>query len=319
MRRSYFMKRCPVLLLTAVVMFFLNGCVWMNGNTENAELAQLGLKVSEKDPWLYSHSLRGTLKLVPRRRHCYINGMLFYLPHVVTVDEKGRCQVSALSIEKVIKPLFAEHSASLPLIRQVILDPGHGNENSGAVGVHYKEKDLNLALSKEIANSLEKRGIKVRFTRTDDTFLTLEERGIFARPENGDLFLSIHHNASANKNASGVETYIATPCGSASTNDPATSIHKTAVPGNLHDAVNIRLAAAIQKNMVRKAERRDRGVRFARFRVLVLSQLPGALIEAGFVSTPSEELLCGKSSEQRKIAEAIAEAVVEYNSNALSK
>lgn len=318
MRRRHFMKRSPVLLLTAVVMLFC-GCVWMNKNTENLELAQLGLKVSAKDPCLYSHSLRGTLKLVPRRRYCYINGMLFYLPHAVTVDENGRCQVSALGIEKVIKPLFTEQSASFPLIRQVILDPGHGDENFGAVGIHHKEKDLNLALSKEIANALEKRGIKVRFTRTDDTFWTLEERGNFARPENGDLFLSIHHNASQNKNASGVETYIATPCGSASTNDPAIQVHKTAVPGNLHDAVNIRLAAAIQKNMVQKAERRDRGVRFARFRVLVISQLPGALIEAGFVSTPSEELLCGKAVEQRKIAEAIAEAVVEYNSNILSK
>lgn len=281
------------------------------------ELRQLGLEVSDSDAGLYRHPRLGTLKLVPRRRYCYINGMQFFLPHAVTVDENGRYQVSELGIEKVIKPLFTECPAAFPLIRQVILDPGHGDQNFGAVGACYKEKDLNLALSEEIAKSLEKRGIKVRFTRKDDTFLTLEERGNYACPENGDLFLSIHHNASQNKKSSGTETYIVTPCGSASTNDPSTRIHKTTVPGNLHDAVNIRLAAAIQKNMVKQTGRCDRGVRFARFRVLVLSRLPGALIEAGFVSNPSEELLCGKSGEQRKIAEAIAEAVVEYNSSVL--
>ena len=132
---------------------------------------------------------------------------------------------------------------------------------------------------------------------------------------NGDLFLSIHHNAAANKNSNGVETYIVTPGGAASSNDKEEQIHKKSVSANCYDTVNIRLAALIQQNMVRKTAAADRGVRFARFRVLALSQLPGALIEAGFVSHPAEELQCGSAQRQRKIAEAIADAVTRLNSN----
>ena len=300
-------------LLAAPVLFFVCGCRMFDEKIQPPGFAQLGLTESAEDNCLFRHSSGGTLKLVPRKRHCFINGRMFYLPHAVTQDDNGKCRVSDLGIEKVIAPLFTGASFPRRIIRTVILDPGHGGDNSGAVGVKYKEKDLNLSLAREIASSLRKRGFKVRFTREDDRFLTLEERGNFACKENGDVFLSIHHNA-GRVAAKGIETYIVTPCNAASTNDRETQVHKTIVPGNSCDAQNIHLGALLQENMVKNSSRQNRGLRFARFRVLVLSRIPAALIEAGFVSNPQEEQECGLIANQRKIAEGIAEAISQFNS-----
>lgn len=299
--------------LPALLLFFCGGCSLFRGETASPELAGMGFRALSGSPGVFVHPA-GVLKLTPGKRTCLINGMQFFLPHAVQLDERGRYCVTALSIAKVIQPLFSGQPITCP-VRTVIIDPGHGGDDLGAKGLKFKEKELNLALAKAVAEALKKRGFNVRMTRMNDKFLTLDQRGKLAHKGNGDLFLSIHHNAAANKNSNGVETYIVTPGGAASSNDKEEQIHKKSVSANCYDTVNIRLAALIQQNMVRKTAAADRGVRFARFRVLALSQLPGALIEAGFVSHPAEELQCGSAQRQRKIAEAIADAVTRLNSN----
>lgn len=298
------MKR---LLFPALLLVFSGGCFFFKGNMASPELAEMGFRAASGDPCTLIHP-QGVLKLVPGKRTCFINGMQFFLPHAVQSDADGRCLISPLSMEKVIRPLFCNIAPQYQ-VKTVILDPGHGLKDFGARGLKHNEKDLNLALAKEIAAALQKRGMKVYMTRSEDTFLTLDERGKLANKSNGDLFLSIHHNASVKKESAGVETYIVTPGGSASSNDTEEQIHKKSVPANQFDALNIRLAAQIQRNMAKNSGRVDRGVRFARFRVLALSQLPGALIEAGFVSNADEELRCADPAGQRKIADAIADAV----------
>ena len=299
-------------LFTAALCLFFCGCRTMDDKIKTPSFSEMDFKVekSGKKFQLFRHRSGKTLKLFSGKRYCSINGKLYFLPHPVSAD--GKYQVSQLCVEKVIYPLFEEKFSPRSTIKTVILDPGHGGDNSGAVGVKYKEKDLNLSLAREIASSLKKRGFKVRFTREDDRFLTLEERGNFARKENGDVFLSIHHNA-GRTGANGIETYIVTPCNAASTNDRETQLHKTVVPGNSCDAQNIHLGALLQENMVKAASRQNRGLRFARFRVLVLSEIPAALIEAGFVSNPQEEQACGLIANQRKIAEGIADSLEQYN------
>ncbi len=299
-------------LFTAALCLFFCGCRTMDEQISPSSFAEMDFKVekSGKNFRLFRHRSGKTLKLFSGKRYCSIDGKLYFLPHSVSAD--GKYQVSQLCVDKVIHPLFEGVSCPRPVIETVILDPGHGGDNSGAVGVKYKEKDLNLSLAREIASALKKRGFKVRFTREDDRFLTLEERGNFARKENGDVFLSIHHNAGRTA-AKGIETYIVTPRNAASTNDRETQLHKTIVPGNSCDAQNIHLGAFLQENMVKRTFRQNRGLRFARFRVLVLSEIPAALIEAGFVSNPQEELECGLIANQRKIAEAVADSLEQYN------
>ena len=302
-------------LFSAAVLLFFSGCRMFEEKTEPPSFSGMDFKLIEqgKNTRLFRHSSGKTLKLFQGKRHCLIDGGLFFLPHAVTLDPNGKYQISPSGMEKVIYPLFGEKFSPRHEIKTVILDPGHGGDNFGAVGAKYKEKDLNLSLAREIASSLRKRGFKVRFTREDDRFLTLEERGNFACKENGDVFLSIHHNA-GRVAAKGIETYIVTPCNAASTNDRETQVHKTIVPGNSCDAQNIHLGALLQENMVKNSSRQNRGLRFARFRVLVLSRIPAALIEAGFVSNPQEEQECGLIANQRKIAEGIAEAISQFNS-----
>ena len=297
-------------LLPALLLSFTGGCFFLQNNCAAPELAALGFYASPGTPETLTH-LRGILKLTPEKRTCFINGKQFFLPHAVQVDEKGRCRITALSIEKVLKPLFSGNQTALPPVRTILLDPGHGGQDLGAKGKKFLEKDLNLALAKAIAEELKQRGFQVRMTRNNDRFLSLDERGKMANRQNADLFLSIHHNAGANPASCGAETYLVTPAGSASSNDPETQLHKSSVAGNRNDAVNIHLAAAIQRNMVQATGRTDRGVRFARFRVLVLSELPGVLIEAGFVSNAAEEQQCGTASAQKRTARAIAQAVQE--------
>ena len=302
-------------LFSAAVLLFFSGCRMFEEKTETPSFSGMDFKLIEqgKNTRLFRHSSGKTLKLFQGKRHCLIDGGLFFLPHAVTLDPNGKYQISPSGMEKVIYPLFGEKFSPRHEIKTVILDPGHGGDNFGAVGRKHKEKDLNLSLAREIASSLRKRGFKVRFTREDDRFLTLEERGAFACKENGDVFLSIHHNA-GRVAAKGIETYIVTPCNAASTNDRETQVHKTVVPGNSCDAQNIHLGALLQENMVKNSSRQNRGLRFARFRVLVLSRIPAALIEAGFVSNPQEEQECGLIANQRKIAEGIAEAISQFNS-----
>ena len=306
MKRLFFLP-----LFSAAVCLFFSGCRMMDEKIKTPSFAEMDFKVekSGKNFRLFRHRSGKTLKLFSGKRYCSIDGKLYFLPHSVSADADGKYQVSPLCVEKVIHPLFEGAFSPLPVIETVILDPGHGGDNFGAVGAKYKEKDLNLSLAREIASALKKRGFKVRFTREDDRFLTLEERGNFARKENGDVFLSIHHNA-GRAAAKGIETYIVTPRHAASTNDRETQVHKTVVPGNSCDAQNIHLGALLQENMVKKTSRQNRGLRFARFRVLVLSRIPAALIEAGFVSNAQEEQECALISNQRKIAESIADALV---------
>ena len=297
-------------LLPATLLFLTGGCFFFKPDLTPPELAQLGFRAVGDDPCTLLHPA-GTLKLTSGKRTCFINGMQYFLPHAVQQDEDGRCRITSLGIEKVIRPLFTAQTAPFR-IKTIIIDPGHGQKDFGARGRKHNEKDLNLALAKEVAETLKQHGFQVSMTRSDDTFLTLDERGNLANRQNGDLFLAIHHNASQNRNSNGVETYIATPAGSASSNDPETQVHKKSVAANAYDAFNIRLAASIQQNMARYTGRADRGVRFARFRVLALSQLPALLIEAGFVSNADEELSCADPANMRKIAEAITQAIKNY-------
>ncbi|MBU4484991.1 N-acetylmuramoyl-L-alanine amidase, partial [bacterium] len=114
--------------------------------------------------------------------------------------------------EKNLKPLRAfptKSDNSSWNIKRVVIDPGHGGKDPGAIGPHgTKEKDVALAISKRLANSLKKNlGVEVYLTRTRDKYLSLDERVEFANRKKADLFISVHANASTKKEAHGVETF----------------------------------------------------------------------------------------------------------------
>lgn len=219
----------------------------------------------------------------------------------------------------------------------VVLDAGHGGKDPGAKGKISNEKDINLAVVKEVGKLMEdNKELKVIYTRKTDKYLTLQERADIANQNHADLFLCIHTNASKNRSAFGAETYTLGLAKTQSNLEVAmreNSVillekdYKTKYEGFDPTSVDsyimfefmqdkfldksIELASLIQTHFNYHG-RLDRGVRQAGFWVLHRSACPSVLVELGFISNPEEELFLNSKEGQRKMAEAIYKAFLEY-------
>jgi N-acetylmuramoyl-L-alanine amidase len=170
----------------------------------------------------------------------------------------------------------------------VIIDPGHGGADSGALGPGgLREADVTLSIGRLVGEALAREGVRAVLTRTDDTTVPLEDRPDLAQRNGGVAFVSIHANASRDPEAAGTETYYRTPESQA-------------------------LAALVQGEVVQALGEPDRGVRTADFYVLVNTPMPSVLVEVAFISNPAEEALLRDPAVQRRVAEAIARAVVTF-------
>lgn len=182
--------------------------------------------------------------------------------------------------------------------RIVVLDPGHGGSDWGAIGpTGVSEKSVSLAVSLKAQRLLTDAGYQVVMTRTTDIDVAapgvpdaaeLQAR-VDKAPPNAELFISVHCNAFSNSNANGVETYHA----------------PNAVKGS-------RLARLLNEELLRLGGLNNRGVKAARFYVMTHSQCPASLIELGFITNPREEKLLASSDYQQKLAQAITNAVNRY-------
>ena len=218
----------------------------------------------------------------------------------------------------------------------IVLDPGHGGVEPGAIGpTGVQEKDLTLDLARRLKVILEKLGNTVVLTRDDDRVLPLDDRTAIANRNRAILFISLHLNASKRKTAFGAETYfLSTSATDAEARTLAGLENKAYEPPeaeakatsanppdhglelilwdlaqNSFLAESSRLAEAIQTELNAMTGVRDRGVRQAPFRVLMGATMPAILIEAGFISNPEEEKRFKDDAYKDKIAEAIARAV----------
>lgn len=192
-------------------------------------------------------------------------------------------------------PGNAEPEGGLPVPHcRILLDPGHGGEELGAVRNLLPEKHLNLLLAREIRRELMRRGFAVQMTRDGDFTVSLRQRQIMAEALRPDLLISVHHNAALSTAANGVECYIRTP------SDPdAQRFWERSFP----------LARKIQQGIVAQLPGVcDRGVKNARFAVLIPKR-PAVLIEVGFVSNPREELELHTAERRRRTALGVADGV----------
>ncbi len=217
-------------------------------------------------------------------------------------------------------------------VGRVVIDPGHGGKDTGTIGRGgLKEKDLVLAVSLRLRDLLQERlGVEVILTREDDRFIPLEERTAIANQKGADLFISVHANASRNRKAFGIETYVL---------DFATSEAEIEVASreNAGSQKNIReledllrkiarvdfnresrdLAHTVQKELVAGLstdgrEQRDRGIKQAPFIVLIGSNMPSILTEIGFISNPADEKLLKTAAGQERVAEALYRGIEAY-------
>ncbi len=194
----------------------------------------------------------------------------------------------------VIKPQFRKS----PSGSTVILDPGHGGSDPGAIGPSgIKEKDVNLAIALKTAEILEAQGVNVILTRTGDTFVELVDRPNAAGPKPVDVFVSIHSNANNLSSVNGTSVYYL----------------RENAPGFDQDRLqSMYLAQRIQAALVDTIKRQDRGILQANFLVLVRSEAPAALVETAFISNPEEEKLLADRDFQEKAAEAISRGIINY-------
>ncbi|GLC27574.1 N-acetylmuramoyl-L-alanine amidase family protein [Roseisolibacter agri] len=226
--------------------------------------------------------------------------------------------------------------------RVVVIDAGHGGPDAGMQGPlgggpRIREKDVTLSVSLALRNALRQRGVGVAMTRTTDTLIALADRGRIANQKQGDLFVSIHVNA-ANPAwrdpaaTRGFETYFLSEAktaddrrvadlenesvrfegaSTAGKDDPLSFIMRD-MAQNEHLRESSELASIVQRRLARAHPGPSRGVRQAGFRVLVSAFMPAVLVEVGFGSNPADAAWMSSAAGQREIAEAVADAAVDY-------
>lgn len=219
---------------------------------------------------------------------------------------------SAIDVNSVLRPLFlTSGSARRHRVSRIILDPGHGGFDRGAAGKRIIEKKFVLKTALRTAEILRRCGYQVILTRRSDFAFPLMQRGQYANRCQGDLFVSLHCNSTTDRRASGIETYCLTPAGASSTNQKKAV--NLSYPGNRFDANNFLLAFELQKSLLTRTKGRDRGVRRGRFAVLRSLNMPGVLLEMGFLSNPAEEQKMATPFYQEQLARAIAVGIINYH------
>jgi len=254
-------------------------------------------------------------------RMAVIDGVNQYMGFPVAA-EGDKLILSRLDLAKVIEPsLRPEFIPGLGPVNTVVLDPGHGGHDKGAVCIFGNEKDFALDVCFRARKLLEAKGIKVIMTRSDDTFIPLEQRPVAANLTPHSIFVAMHFNdALANPDASGFEIYSITPQGEPSTADNSLALHDLHFePGNVTDTQSLALSQSIYYSMLGNVPQVDRGIKHARFAVIRLAQVPAVLIEGGFVSSTTEARQIATPAYRQLLAEAIVNGITGFKTLAEHK
>jgi len=222
------------------------------------------------------------------------------------------------SFLKSLSKYFAVERKLLPLripyrVQTVVIDAGHGGYDTGAIGrMGLKEKHVALDIARRLKLQLEGQGLQVMMTRKEDNFISLYHRTYIANRAQGDFFISIHCNASRDREVDGFEVYHVSPSEEdAERFDSGAEASTVDAPQTFYNS-SVELAKFITSAMEEHLPLPNRGVKSARFFVLKGVEMPAALVEVGYISNRSEEGLLRKKSYRQDIAEAVAAGVLSY-------
>ncbi|HCU58629.1 MAG TPA: N-acetylmuramoyl-L-alanine amidase [Alphaproteobacteria bacterium] len=232
---------------------------------------------------------------------------------------------------------FSSDKAVKPKAKQkiVVLDPGHGGKDPGAIGAHGKtyEKNITLAMGKELKTLLEKKGYKVYLTRSTDIFIPLRQRVKIAQKYKADLFMSLHADSARNRNAKGLSVYTLSETasdkeaaalaerenkvdiiGGVDFSENSKEINDILISLSQTDCRNksSKFAGYVVGEMKKSVKIVDNTHRFAGFAVLKAPDIPSALLEMGYLSNKQEETLLKQSSYRKKLATSAANAIDKY-------
>jgi len=265
------------------------------------------------------------------------------------ICEGGKYYLPATVLEKLFPLILSEYveynekkkclEVAPPLdnsIKKIVIDPGHGGKDPGAVGYTGKqEKDVVLSVAEILKNQLLKEGFEVFLTRDTDEFVSLKSRTERANQVKADLFVSLHCNASKSREADGVEVYFLSTAKTnearivealensvvekyegeqalAKYDDLSYILMDMAQSEQLEESSN--LALKIQANLVTISKASDRGVKQAGFYVLKGAYMPAILVEMGFISNKEEEKQLIDYNHQKNLAEAICQGIIAFKS-----
>jgi len=240
------------------------------------------------------------------------------------------------SSEKVtMDPRFRGEDKEAKAIRRIVIDPGHGGKDPGAVGAHgVEEKAINLMVAQELADALrETQGYEVLLTRMDDTFIPLEERARLANKYNADLFVSLHCNASLSPKLKGFEIYFLSETASDPHADAVARLENAPLalegksaptPRQLENLLrslvknsNINessaLGSLIDHHVGKNLSEPALGVKQAGFYVLRGAEMPALLVEMAFLSNPDEEKLLQDASFRSELVQGIVAGINAYD------
>lgn len=276
--------------------------------------------------------------------------------HVFTLEEPFRIVVDVFATEKPQKITRIEppsrpvertplpvangnlpHKYNGNLIEQlgltvetIMLDAGHGGKDPGAVYGGIYEKDINLAMVKLLGDILSEKGFKILFTRTDDTFIPLEERTAMANAKKADMFLSIHCNAHSNRRTNGFELYY---LNLARTKDAVrVAARENAISEKKISDLQVILTDLMLNSKVEESNKlatdvlhsamrslregyptqRENGIKEAPFYVLMGARMPAVLVELGYITNKEDIRLLKSEAYLRRMAQGLADGVIEY-------
>ncbi|MGM9986786.1 MAG: N-acetylmuramoyl-L-alanine amidase [Bacillaceae bacterium] len=204
-------------------------------------------------------------------------------------NEIGYIITSAVSIHKLTMAYDINKKRGPLLSKVIILDPGHGGNDGGTTGFRgTKEKELTLKTANRIKTELQSLGATVILTRTNDTYVDLSDRIIFAHEFKGDAFISLHYDSNEHKNADGITTFF------------------------YDDKKDKQLGISIHQKLIAATNLKDRNVTFGNLQVLRHNERPAILLELGFLSNAQEETTVTETNYQTKVSKAIADGLLDY-------
>lgn len=246
---------------------------------------------------------------------------------VIDLTTQGQTNIKSTNINNSTPPKNRQ--------KIIVLDPGHGGKDPGAIGRSFKtyEKNITLAMGKELKRQLEAKGFKVYMTRSTDIFIPLRKRVVIARSYHADLFISLHADSAKNRKAQGLSIYTLSERASDKEaealaerenkadiidgmdfSDNSPEINDVLISLSQNDSRNksSKFATYVVKEMKRKVKLLSNAHRFAGFAVLKAPDIPSVLVELGYLSNYTEEKYLRQASYRKKLGEAITRSVVQY-------
>jgi N-acetylmuramoyl-L-alanine amidase len=284
---------------------------------------------------LGQNTLENSRVVIDLQRYARHRVLILQNPHRVVVDVYGsRAEPEEMRWPVTeAMPRKPSQRLSMPLrrVQTVVVDPGHGGTDPGAIGLGgIREKDVNLRISKLLTAGLERRGFRVVQTRVDDRSLDLEARTAIAEAAGGDLFVSLHANSAPRHKTRGIEIYYLDEGYERHSLSVAArengvqrsemdSLQKTLARMRASEASDhsARLANSVHEAVFRSSARRgpkavDLGVKRAPFYVLFLASMPSILVETGFLTNRQDVRLLESDDFLAGLADQIAEGLLHY-------